>query len=131
VPSLALSASAIGTCSAPLGSPVLAVVVHEHAADAVRAGFERMTRDRLRMDATSENQDPRRRDVLALHLLQKVGIRKGALQGVQFRHFNHAQKRLTIFTKGGKVQTVPVVDRPSGTSSSATFSIGARRLTNI
>jgi site-specific recombinase XerC len=90
-----------------------------------------MTRDRLRMDATSENQDPRRRDVLALHLLQKVGIRKGALQGVQFRHFNHAQKRLTIFTKGGKVQTVPVVDRPSGTSSSATFSIGARRLTNI
>lgn len=51
-----------------------------------------------------------RRDRLALHLLLKVGIRKGALQGVQFRHFDHAQKRLTIFTKGGKVQTVPVVD---------------------
>jgi integrase len=29
---------------------------------------------------------------------------------VQFRHFDHAQKRLTMFTKGGKVQTVPVVD---------------------
>jgi site-specific recombinase XerC len=51
-----------------------------------------------------------RRDGLALHLLLKVGIRKGALQGVQFRHFDHAQKRLTVFTKGGKVQTVPVVD---------------------
>lgn len=51
-----------------------------------------------------------RRDRIALHLLLKVGIRKGALQGVQFRHFDHAQKRLTIFTKGGKVQTVPVVD---------------------
>ena len=46
-----------------------------------------------------------RRDYLALRLLLKVGIRKGALQGVRFRHFNHAQKRLTIFTKGGKVQT--------------------------
>jgi integrase len=52
-----------------------------------------------------------RRDGLALHLLLKVGIRKGALQGVQFRHFDHAQRRLTIFTKGGKVQTVPIVDR--------------------
>jgi integrase len=51
-----------------------------------------------------------RRDWLALHLLLKVGIRKGALQGVQVRHFDHAQKRLTVFTKGGKVQTVPIVD---------------------
>jgi integrase len=37
-----------------------------------------------------------RRDGLALHLLLKVGIRKGALRGVQFRPFDHAQKRLTI-----------------------------------
>ena len=29
---------------------------------------------------------------------------------MQFRHFDHALRRLTIFTKGGKVQTVPVVD---------------------
>ena len=51
-----------------------------------------------------------RRDGLALHLLLKEGIRKGALQGVQFRHFDHAQRRLTVFTKGGKVQTLPIVD---------------------
>jgi integrase len=51
-----------------------------------------------------------RRDGLALHLLLKEGIRKGALQKVQFRHFDHAQRRLTIFTKGGKVQTLPIVD---------------------
>jgi site-specific recombinase XerC len=51
-----------------------------------------------------------RRDRLGLHLLLKVGVRKGELQGVQFRHFDHAQKRLTVFRKGGKVQTVPVVD---------------------
>jgi integrase len=35
---------------------------------------------------------------------------RGPLGGVRFRHFDHAQRRLTIFTKGGKVQTVPVVD---------------------
>jgi integrase len=29
---------------------------------------------------------------------------------VRFKHFDHAQRRLTVFTKGGKVQTVPVVD---------------------
>jgi integrase len=51
-----------------------------------------------------------RRDRVALHLLLKAGIRKGALQGVQFRHFDHAQRRLTVFTKGGKVQKVPIVD---------------------
>src|SRR5262245_61344498 len=44
------------------------------------------------------------------HLLLRVGLRKSALRVVQFRHFDHAQRRLTVFTKGGKVQTVPVVD---------------------
>jgi site-specific recombinase XerC len=51
-----------------------------------------------------------RRDCLALHLLLKEGIRKGALQSVMFRHFDHAQRRLTVFTKGGKVQKIPIVD---------------------
>lgn len=54
---------------------------------------------------------PERRDRLALHLLLRLGIRKGALQHVQFKHFDHAQRRLTVFTKGNKVQTLPVVDR--------------------
>jgi integrase len=53
---------------------------------------------------------PSRRDRVALHLLLRVGIRKGALQRVQFKHFDHAHGRLTIFTKGGKVQMLPVVD---------------------
>ena len=35
---------------------------------------------------------------------------QGRVQGVQFRHFDHAQRRLTVFTKGGKVQTLPIVD---------------------
>jgi integrase len=50
------------------------------------------------------------RDRLALWLLFKLGLRKGALQSVQFKHFDHIRKRLTIFTKGGKVRELPIVD---------------------
>jgi site-specific recombinase XerD len=39
------------------------------------------------------------RDTLALRLLLDYGLRKGALQAVQFTHFDHQRKRLTIFTK--------------------------------
>lgn len=73
-----------------------------------KRGVERTTFSEDQERAIFAQND--RRDGLALHLLLKVGIRKGALQGVQFRHFNHAQKRLTVFTKGGKVQTIPIVD---------------------
>jgi site-specific recombinase XerC len=73
-----------------------------------KRGVERTTFSEDQERAIFAQND--RRDGLALHLLLKVGIRKGALQGVQFRHFNHSQKRLTVFTKGGNVQTVPIVD---------------------
>ncbi len=49
-------------------------------------------------------------DSLALRLLLTYALRKGALQRVQFRHFDFARRRLTIFTKGGKVQEVPIPD---------------------
>jgi integrase/recombinase XerC len=54
----------------------------------------------------AENSE--RRDRLALRLLLDYGMRKGALQRVQFQHFDHLRRRLTIFTKGEKVQTVPL-----------------------
>ncbi|MDQ2983517.1 MAG: tyrosine-type recombinase/integrase [Actinomycetota bacterium] len=73
-----------------------------------RRGVERTTFSPDQERAIFAQND--RRDGLALHLLLKAGIRKGALQTVQFRHFDHAQRRLTVFTKGGKVQTLPVVD---------------------
>jgi integrase len=73
-----------------------------------KRGVERTTFSEDQERAILAQND--RRDRLALHLLLKAGIRKGALQGVQFRHFDHAQRRLTVFTKGGKVQTVPIVD---------------------
>jgi site-specific recombinase XerC len=49
-----------------------------------------------------------RRDRIALRLLLDYGLRKGALQAVQFKHFDHQRKRLTIFTKGQKVREVPL-----------------------
>lgn len=45
---------------------------------------------------------------MALRLLVNYGIRKGALQRVQFKHFDHHRKRLTIFTKGGKIRDLPI-----------------------
>lgn len=49
-----------------------------------------------------------RRDRIALRLLLHYGIRKGALKAVQFKHFDHQRKRLTIFTKGQKVRELPI-----------------------
>lgn len=48
------------------------------------------------------------RDRIALRLLLDYGIRKGSLQAVQFKHFDHQRRRLTIFAKGGKVREIPI-----------------------
>jgi integrase len=51
---------------------------------------------------------PGLRDRIALRLLFDYGIRKGALRAVQFKHFDYQRRRLTIFTKGGKVRALPI-----------------------
>ena len=48
------------------------------------------------------------RDRIALRLLLDYGIRKGSLQAVQFKHFDHQRSRLTIFAKGNKVRELPI-----------------------
>lgn len=48
------------------------------------------------------------RDRIALRLLLYHGLRKGALQRIQFKHFDYPRRRLTIFTKGEKVKTIPL-----------------------
>ncbi len=48
------------------------------------------------------------RDRIALRLLLDYGLRKGALKAIQFKHFDHQRKRLTIFTKGQKVREMPI-----------------------
>ena len=50
------------------------------------------------------------RDRCALRLLLTYGLRKDSLRRVQFRHFDHNRSRLTIFAKGGKVRTLPIVE---------------------
>jgi integrase len=52
--------------------------------------------------------NPELRDRLALRLLLDYGLRKGALQRVQFQHFDHLRRRLTIFTKGETVRDLPI-----------------------
>jgi integrase len=49
--------------------------------------------------------DPRYmyRDRVALRLLLDWALRKGALQAIQYKHFDRQRRRLTIFTKGEKV----------------------------
>lgn len=56
-------------------------------------------------------EQPDLRDRLCLCLLLDYGLRKGALQAVQFKHFDHRRKRLTIFTKGQKVRELPLPHR--------------------
>ena len=51
------------------------------------------------------------RDRIALRLLLDYGLRKGALQRIQFKHLDHFRRRLTIFTKGQKVRELPLPDR--------------------
>jgi integrase len=53
-------------------------------------------------------QQESRRDRLGLRLLLDYGLRKGALGAIQFKHFDHQRKRLTIFTKGAKVREMPI-----------------------
>jgi len=44
--------------------------------------------------------NPDLRDRVALRLLLDYGLRKGSLRAVQYRHFDHVRKRLTVFAKG-------------------------------
>jgi integrase len=54
--------------------------------------------------------NPQRPDIFALRLLLTYALRKGALRDVQYRHFDFARRRLTIFTKGGVVMDVTIPD---------------------
>lgn len=51
------------------------------------------------------------RDRILVRLLLKYGLRKGALRAIQFKHFDHQRRQLTIFTKGEKIRDLPIVDK--------------------
>ena len=66
--------------------------------------------------ATTRSSDRRltgrARDRVAVRLLLNYALRKGALKALQFKHFDHHRKRVTVFTKGEKVRDDP--DPPPG-----------------
>lgn len=74
-----------------------------------RRGVHREIFSRDQENAIIDSQ-PRLRDKLACRILFHTGIRKGALLKIQFKHFDFAAKRVTIFTKGQKVRRIPIVD---------------------
>jgi site-specific recombinase XerC len=61
-----------------------------------------------RRKIVAANTDPR--DRVALRLLLDYGLRKGTLQKVQFKHFDHEHRRLTVFMKGAKIRQLPIPD---------------------
>jgi site-specific recombinase XerC len=85
------------------GDPTLAIE-RARSRDVYRTTFPNDQRRAI----IAENADLR--DRIALRLLLDYGLRKGALKAVQFKHFDHWRKRLTIFTKGAKVREVPIPD---------------------
>src|SRR5215510_1958672 len=60
--------------------------------------------------ASGPDPDSLHRDRCALRLLLVYALRKESLRQIRFSHFDHGRRRLTIFTKGGKVRTIPIVE---------------------
>ena len=52
------------------------------------------------------------RDRIAVRLLLDFALRKGSLAAIQFKHFDHQSRRLTLFAKGGKVRLLPIPSKP-------------------
>lgn len=49
-------------------------------------------------------------DQLACRLILEYALRKSELAAVRFKHFDFERERLTVFGKGGKVRSVPLID---------------------
>lgn len=89
------------------GDPTLAIVRHKKR-DVHREVFNEQLRTRIL--TLGPDPETMHRDRCLLTLLVKYGLRKGAIQKIQFKHFDHHRKRLTIFTKGGKIREIVIVE---------------------
>jgi site-specific recombinase XerC len=87
------------------GDPTLAI---ERARS---RGVHRETFNKSQIRAIIASQDDVR-DRLAVRPLLDYGLRKGALKVIQYKHFDHYQRRLTIFTNGEKVRNLPIPSKP-------------------
>jgi integrase/recombinase XerD len=68
---------------------------------------ETFTRDQVNAIIASAGE---LRDRIGLRLMLKYALRKSEVRACQFKHFNHAQRRLTVFGKGGTVVPIPIPD---------------------
>ena len=48
------------------------------------------------------------RDRIVLRLMLVYALRKGSIRSVQFRHFDHVRKKLTVSAKGGNIRNLPI-----------------------
>jgi integrase/recombinase XerD len=83
------------------GNPALAIT-RPRRRDVARGTFSPADVTKL-LAATT-----RQRDRVSLLLLFRLGLRKGELARLQFRHYDG--KNLTVEGKGGKVRLLPIVD---------------------
>lgn len=89
------------------GDPSLPLVPHKKR-DVHREIFGDDHRARIMADGPDpENM---RRDRIALYLLIKWALRKGALRRIQFKHCDLNRRVLTVFTKGEKVRHLKILD---------------------
>jgi excisionase family DNA binding protein len=88
--------------------------------------------DSERAQIIADGPDPESllRDRCALRLLLGYGLRKNSLRLVQFRHFDHNRRQLTIFAKGGKVRALPIVEAAFWDDLDGTSSNGKRSRTS-
>jgi integrase len=85
------------------GDPTLAI----ERAKARQPHRETFSTDQFRAIVAAQDD---LRDRLVLRFLLTYGLRKGSIRAVQFKHFDHVRKTLTVFAKGGTVRTLPVPD---------------------
>ena len=83
------------------GDPTLAIE-RARKRDVYRTTF---SNDQVRAIIASQDE---LRDRVAVRLLLNYALRKGALKALQFKHFDHHRRRVTVFTKGEKVREIPI-----------------------
>jgi site-specific recombinase XerC len=87
------------------GDPTL-LIASARKGDVYRTTF---SRDQIRAIIAAQ---PELRDRVACRLLLNYGLRKGSLQAIQYKHFDHQRKRLTVFLKRGKIRELPIPHAP-------------------
>jgi len=83
------------------GDPTL-LISRARKGDVYRTSFNT---DQIRAILAAQDE---LRDRLACRLLLNYGLRKGGLRAIQYKHFDHQRRRLTVFLKREKIRDLPI-----------------------